>query len=671
MEMKTSKSAVLVLMFILMLSILVANVVNLINVDSSIVNSESFQKTTDSIDQHSYQAKKYEIGHSFESLMWFLQISDIHISIFRDPSRIIELKEFCDETIDAIKPIVVLASGDLTDAKTSDKMGSRQILEEWQHYKRVLEESHVVNRTVWLDVRGNHDNFNVMNIKSKENYFANYSIQGKKYPRSYMHQVLVGGEIYSFIAIDACLQPGPRRPFNFVGALNEKEVEKIHRLVQTSRANNGDYIIWFGHYPTSCILAQCEGGVRSILGRYREGLAYLCGHYHMFGGVVPNMYTMQHAGFLELELADWKDNRMYRLGAVDHGQFSFVDVNHREWPVALITNPKHAMFAMPQKENLQSIVQSSHIRVLAFSLAPITKVEVKVNNDLWLQCRNVKGPLFVTRWNTSNYLIGVHNIQVRVADSDGRERTVTQSFSLDGTRLSFSVLPRLILMSNVSHIFQFLFGSTLLLLIIPLCILRFMHMLYQEKYREPPRLRIRIFQKLVRKLWILSSIDRLFFPLIFYEVYLAIGPWIIGEVIEDNVGVVFAWGTFVGNKYLPGSFTYAYGFFQLFSFHLPLNLVLAHRIDKRLQYIRKPSAKRFSIIQIISQHLFFVMLILMQAGMAYFFWLAYGTLATILCPLRTWSLIFACILWHQVHRMPKRCMRSAAKLWYKQIVHLL
>lgn len=106
-----------------------------------------------------------------------------------------------------------------------------------------------------------------MNIKSKENYFANYSIQGKKYPRSYMHQVLVGGEIYSFIAIDACLQPGPRRPFNFVGALNEKEVEKIHRLVQTSRENNGDYIIWFGHYPTSCILAQCEGGVRSILGK--------------------------------------------------------------------------------------------------------------------------------------------------------------------------------------------------------------------------------------------------------------------------------------------------------------------------------------------------------------------------------------------------------------------
>lgn len=39
-------------------------------------------------------------------------------------------------------------------------------------------------------------------------------------------------------------------------------------------------------------------------------MVYLCGHYHMLGGAVPNMYTLQRGGFLELELADWKDNRM-------------------------------------------------------------------------------------------------------------------------------------------------------------------------------------------------------------------------------------------------------------------------------------------------------------------------------------------------------------------------
>lgn len=52
-------------------------------------------------------------------------------------------------------------------------------------------------------------------------------------------------------------------------------------------------------------------------------------------------------------------------------------------------------------------------------------------------------------------------------------------------------------------------------------------------------------------------------------------------MIENHIGIIFAWGTFVGNSFLPGAFTYAYGFFQLFSFHLPLMLILAHQADKR------------------------------------------------------------------------------------------
>ena len=58
--------------------------------------------------------------------------------------------------MDAIKPSVVLATGDLTDAKTSDNMGSAQQIKEWEIYRDILLESEVVNKTVWLDIRGNH-----------------------------------------------------------------------------------------------------------------------------------------------------------------------------------------------------------------------------------------------------------------------------------------------------------------------------------------------------------------------------------------------------------------------------------------------------------------------------------------------------------------------------------
>lgn len=42
------------------------------------------------------------------------QISDIHISIFQDASRISDFREFCDVTVSAVMPQVVLVSGIIT-----------------------------------------------------------------------------------------------------------------------------------------------------------------------------------------------------------------------------------------------------------------------------------------------------------------------------------------------------------------------------------------------------------------------------------------------------------------------------------------------------------------------------------------------------------------------------
>lgn len=44
--------------------------------------------------------------------------------------------------------------------------------------------------------------------------------------------------------------------------------------------------------------------------------------------------------------------------------------------------------------------------------------------------------------------------------------------------------------------------------------------------------------------------------------------------------------------------------------------------------------------------------------MIYFFWLAYGTMAIVIGPMRTWSVILAIVLWYQANRMPQACLRS-------------
>lgn len=61
----------------------------------------------------------------------------------------------------------------------------------------------------------------------------------------------------------------------------------------------------------------------------------------------------------------------FRVAAIDHGLFSFTDVTHGTWPIILVTNPKHALFAMPLHEPLHLLRESSHIRSVGFIRANV------------------------------------------------------------------------------------------------------------------------------------------------------------------------------------------------------------------------------------------------------------------------------------------------------------
>ena len=57
-----------------------------------------------------------------------------------------------------VDPMAVLVTGDLTDAKTADYSGSGQYLEEWREYDNIVRSGSGIT---WLDIRGNHDTFDV------------------------------------------------------------------------------------------------------------------------------------------------------------------------------------------------------------------------------------------------------------------------------------------------------------------------------------------------------------------------------------------------------------------------------------------------------------------------------------------------------------------------------
>ncbi|XP_036874689.1 transmembrane protein 62 isoform X2 [Manis javanica] len=527
-------------------------------------------------------------GARASNIFWGLQISDTHLSRFRDRGRAVDLEKFCSETIDIIQPSLVLATGDLTDAKTKEEFGSRQQEVEWQTYQGILKRTRVMEKTKWLDVKGNHDAFNIPSLESVENYYRKYSAVHRDGSYHYIHSTPFGN--YSFISLDATQNPGPKRPYNFFGILDEKRMEEL--LLLAKESNQSNHSIWFGHFPTSTILSPSPG-IRSIMS---SATAYLCGHLHTLGGLMPVLHTRHFEGTLELEVGDWKHNRRYRIFAFDHDLFSFADLAFDEWPVVLITNPKSLLYSSAKHEPLERLLHSTHIRILAFSLSSITSVTVKIDGVHLGQAVHLSGPIFILKWNPRNYGNRTHNIEVTVQDSAGRSKTVDHIFfAQEDIYLRFDPLASFILLTDHCTVARVLFVMIALIQLTILIIFRY------QGYPE-------------------------------YE-----GPWFVGEITEGKLGCCFSFGIVVDGHFLQGSLTFVVGILQLVFFNIPLMAYLCWSLLQRsFGHSFSSHLHQGKCLKIIPVHLLMLLLYIWQMYSCYFLHMTYGTVAFLFSPLRTW-----------------------------------
>ncbi|XP_055329801.1 transmembrane protein 62-like [Paramacrobiotus metropolitanus] len=498
---------------------------------------------------------------TLDNLMWFMQITDLHINEYEEPERIAQLQEFCSVVVDAVRPSVVLASGDLTDAKRRTSFSSGQNEQEWRDYARVLRESRVTEKTVWLDIRGNHDTFNVPSHDSKMNYFRTHASRGNFTSYHYVHRY--GANSVSFIAMDATPDPGFRRPFNFFGIITEQQMEELHRFADDAKSSN--VTIWFGHYPTSYISSPPPG----ISHTMRGAVAYLSGHLHTLGGLAPELYALQKSGTLELELGDWKANRLFRIAAIDHDLMSFADYEFNQWPIVLVTNPKNVRFYAPVHEPLDRIARSTHIRVLAFSPHGIHSVQILLPDATTYQTATrvrSSSPLFTLPWDASRYAIGSHTLTVRVEDSAGNIREIVQEFATRDAQVpGFSLLRRLILMGDVGRFFETLcfgmvLGNCVMLWLLGTAAWRWVAQ-WARGWTE---------WRLVREISCVVRLEWLFWVLNWCSVYPVMLPWFFGEIVEGEYGVAFSFGIWMRRQWLQGQMTYMFAVTHLLLHILPL-----------------------------------------------------------------------------------------------------
>eukprot|EP00088_Acartia_fossae_P028655 TRINITY_DN29471_c0_g1_i3.p1 TRINITY_DN29471_c0_g1~~TRINITY_DN29471_c0_g1_i3.p1 ORF type:complete len:649 (-),score=40.58 TRINITY_DN29471_c0_g1_i3:324-2270(-) len=581
---------------------------------------------------------------AYTGLTWFLQISDVHIS-FKHPDRTKEFREFVRDYLGVYKPDLVLCTGDLTDGKIFRGMSSKQVESEWRDYHDVVvtDRRRRQDTTPWLDIRGNHDNLNVLNRQSQQNYFRNYSSMGLQGNlESYKYSTRLRGRGYNFIALDATLDVGTRFPFNFVGDISTSQQDKIRSLVKD--VNPKDHTIFFGHYPSSTVRAK-----EFLLSTVSSGLVYLNGHLHDLAIFrLHTMYSFHGGQNLELELVDWKWNRAYRLLAIDQGFLSFTDLRFGSdnWPVILPTLPKRSDFLLQSKEPDFDLQKFDQIRTLVFSASQILSVSAFVDDGDEITCRKEgDGPLYTCPWNPHNYKSGLHKLKIVAKDNSNRVKAVQQSFSLDkvSAKPFNHAFANFVLGASFSVTFQVLYLVSALLSISFLPVLYFIAKLSAQRYFSE---RVNgIVQRILhccclRKALNVTSVKPLFYFFTLFPLYLAVGPWVIGKLVEDTYGAAFAWGTFVSTEFVAtevGYFKYA---MQTLFIHPIVLLVCGHILECRAYYSGQNRGRKCGIMMHIVVGILFFLASYLFIFESIIFWLQFGVMGAFLGILSTWSLIF-------------------------------
>eukprot|EP00768_Dysnectes_brevis_P007346 gnl/Dysnectes_brevis/616_a681_1250.p1 GENE.gnl/Dysnectes_brevis/616_a681_1250~~gnl/Dysnectes_brevis/616_a681_1250.p1 ORF type:complete len:726 (+),score=167.85 gnl/Dysnectes_brevis/616_a681_1250:645-2822(+) len=95
---------------------------------------------------------QYPSNYNNEDILYFIQVSDLHLSAYVPPDHTeLLFNRMTKEVLGVIKPWAVVATGDLTNGWPIERP------EEWSLYRRLLGRNQLLDPIYWCDMPGNHD----------------------------------------------------------------------------------------------------------------------------------------------------------------------------------------------------------------------------------------------------------------------------------------------------------------------------------------------------------------------------------------------------------------------------------------------------------------------------------------------------------------------------------
>lgn len=101
---------------------------------------------------------------------------------------------------------------------------------------------------------------------------------------------------------------------------------------------------------------------------------------------------------------------------------------------------------------------------------------------------------------------------------------------------------------------------------------------------------------------------------------------------------------------------------QLFWIHIPFIVIMSYSVEHRFRSVCLENAS-CSYSSFFWRHAPCASVLILQGMFAYYFWLAYGTIAFILGPLRTWSVVMGIYLWYSSATLSNHDFEEACYTW--------